>query len=867
MVVGCCVCSDETGTPENPLVHCDGCNVAVHQACYGLIQVPAGSWFCKRCESQERAERVECKLCPSKDGAFKKTDNSGWAHVVCALYIPEVRVGNCQTMDPIILSNLPSDRFNKNCYLCEESKSGKELTGACMPCNKAGCKAFFHVTCAQAAGLLCEEAGLNNQSIKYCGYCRIHYQKLLSTCQKHFLTKNSNRFTLVNSNKDYPNIKPIPAFRPIPAEYGSSKINTPVLRGLLATDVSSCDDQATAINSSTQGSSLNILKAVTGFVMNKISPTKTSMPENSTPVPQVSAADSTATVGASKPTAKNDTTKAGFVTNQWPQGLDLKQNSVEETPTKSLKLSYKNLESKCQEEEELKLLYLDYYEKQRERYYELQAECRRLKAEPEMLKKIIMENKEVVEKARSLLSVKKFNCAVMTATVKANTIGTNTEEVEEKSIQEMSVQTEAEPVAESNEPQASTSYSSSPPYVNSRGIFEGLEIVQEYMALLQFREIVSGTESTKQLEDNILNRIAVITTEYADLLNVETSPPPRVTQSIPPTASHSVPAKSTPLKPRGPVTKKEPTESRSRSSQPGSSHSGSSNEPECIELSDDSNDESSVVQNSASTNDKNRPAPNDLNCLSTRSGKRFSAQDSAELSKTIHKKPRSFSGSSGTGTPEKHHPKPLKDAVKRINLAMSNQIKNTFVDENKCYNCETDLPQGYADKHHNLILCKKCRVGTILVSWSWLWHLNDMAMKQFWHHNYCVLERMLHKDTNSDDECIYCKQLNRIKELHEVSLTIFSGLFNHDMTTGGRNSVSIMYATIGHERWGWGGGRRGFGCPKGSIIQLEVLLESKGLHEVQSLECQDRRRCLHQEDSGFKEFFTCQETKFGPRGS
>uniref|UniRef100_A0A2K5RTB2 MLLT10 histone lysine methyltransferase DOT1L cofactor n=1 Tax=Cebus imitator TaxID=2715852 RepID=A0A2K5RTB2_CEBIM len=61
MIGGCCVCSDERGWAENPLVYCDGhgCSVAVHQACYGIVQVPTGPWFCRKCESQERAARVD----------------------------------------------------------------------------------------------------------------------------------------------------------------------------------------------------------------------------------------------------------------------------------------------------------------------------------------------------------------------------------------------------------------------------------------------------------------------------------------------------------------------------------------------------------------------------------------------------------------------------------------------------------------------------------------------------------------------------------------------------------------------------------------------------------------------------------------
>ena len=33
------------------------------------------------------------------------------------------------------------------CYICEESgRVGKATTGACMQCNKSGCKQYFHVT-------------------------------------------------------------------------------------------------------------------------------------------------------------------------------------------------------------------------------------------------------------------------------------------------------------------------------------------------------------------------------------------------------------------------------------------------------------------------------------------------------------------------------------------------------------------------------------------------------------------------------------------------------------------------------------------------------------------------------------------------
>uniref|UniRef100_A0A2R8MCJ8 MLLT10 histone lysine methyltransferase DOT1L cofactor n=1 Tax=Callithrix jacchus TaxID=9483 RepID=A0A2R8MCJ8_CALJA len=188
MIGGCCVCSDERGWAENPLVYCDGhgCSVAVHQACYGIVQVPTGPWFCRKCESQERAARVRCELCPHKDGALKRTDNGGWAHVVCALYIPEVQFANVSTMEPIVLQSVPHDRYNKTCYICDEQgRESKAATGACMTCNKHGCRQAFHVTCAQFAGLLCEEEGNGADNVQYCGYCKYHFSKLVRICLKY----------------------------------------------------------------------------------------------------------------------------------------------------------------------------------------------------------------------------------------------------------------------------------------------------------------------------------------------------------------------------------------------------------------------------------------------------------------------------------------------------------------------------------------------------------------------------------------------------------------------------------------------------------------------------------------------------------
>ena len=179
MVDGCCVCLDSQEWNENPLVTCEGCKIKVHQACYGIIFVPSGPWYCRKCESQDRSGGSKCELCPNEGGALKRTDNGGWAHLVCALYIPEVRFGNVATMEPIIIALVPPGRFDMVCDLCLENpyKLSMASRGACLKCNSSGCNKTFHVTCAQTAGLLYEE-GVNGNvdMVKYFCQCDEHLE-------------------------------------------------------------------------------------------------------------------------------------------------------------------------------------------------------------------------------------------------------------------------------------------------------------------------------------------------------------------------------------------------------------------------------------------------------------------------------------------------------------------------------------------------------------------------------------------------------------------------------------------------------------------------------------------------------------------
>ncbi|KAL1923953.1 uncharacterized protein VTP21DRAFT_6988 [Calcarisporiella thermophila] len=143
----CAICDDSECENSNAIVFCDGCNLAVHQDCYGIPYIPEGQWLCRKCMISPD-KPVSCIFCPNEGGAFKQTNTNRWAHLLCAIWIPEVGLANPVYMEPVDnIEKIPKSRWKLKCYIC------KKRMGACIQCDHKFCFAAYHVMCGRRAKL------------------------------------------------------------------------------------------------------------------------------------------------------------------------------------------------------------------------------------------------------------------------------------------------------------------------------------------------------------------------------------------------------------------------------------------------------------------------------------------------------------------------------------------------------------------------------------------------------------------------------------------------------------------------------------------------------------------------------------------
>ena len=148
----CAVCGDGMSEDANQIIYCDGCDIAVHQQCYGVPYIPEGSWKCERCLSDTPAE---CVLCHDRTRlqALRRTTTGEWVHIHCAIWAPHSKLtfvqgpGEIEYLDTIDISGITQSDRQTVCYLCNEPG------GVCTHCCQPGCSRGFHATCGRSAKL------------------------------------------------------------------------------------------------------------------------------------------------------------------------------------------------------------------------------------------------------------------------------------------------------------------------------------------------------------------------------------------------------------------------------------------------------------------------------------------------------------------------------------------------------------------------------------------------------------------------------------------------------------------------------------------------------------------------------------------
>lgn len=177
----CSVCYLDEEYVNNLFLQCDKCRIVVHMHCYGESEPPNGHlWLCQLCRPGAPAKTPICCLCPLRGGAMKRTTDGRWAHLTCAMWIPETCFVDVKQMEPIDgLKSINKERWKLTCSICKVSY------GVCIQCSELSCCVAYHILCARSAGLVLEVLEEPYHKDKELGEDSEQPVRLLSYCRRH----------------------------------------------------------------------------------------------------------------------------------------------------------------------------------------------------------------------------------------------------------------------------------------------------------------------------------------------------------------------------------------------------------------------------------------------------------------------------------------------------------------------------------------------------------------------------------------------------------------------------------------------------------------------------------------------------------
>ncbi|CAD5217769.1 unnamed protein product [Bursaphelenchus okinawaensis] len=179
----CEICHSETSDSTDPIVFCEGCNLSVHQKCFGITELPKDEWYCDVCKEYNKKVEVRCKFCPLTNGTMKHTIDGGWAHFSCSIWQVDLRFDDLTTYSLVSHEwNLKPESFLKICCVCDLRY------GSCIKCTAPGCKMAFHPTCGVRGGLLMfiEDNESSKMGVKMLSFCYYHSEEALKAQKDNY---------------------------------------------------------------------------------------------------------------------------------------------------------------------------------------------------------------------------------------------------------------------------------------------------------------------------------------------------------------------------------------------------------------------------------------------------------------------------------------------------------------------------------------------------------------------------------------------------------------------------------------------------------------------------------------------------------